>query len=94
MFRPHCGAPMKEVEGTLRCERTGMPLSERLRHGFTEVLVERSRSAQASPAAGVRLRAPFFCPGCGVQMTTGGCPECGAVLDEFAHDIVELHPHQ
>ena len=94
MFCPHCGATMLDTSGELRCERTGMPLSEYLRLGLTEVFVDRVRFAKRAPPGMVRLRHPFFCPGCGVQLTPDGCPRCGEVLDEFAFHIVELHPHQ
>jgi predicted amidophosphoribosyltransferase len=94
MFCPHCGATLIETSGELRCERTGMPLSGRLRRGLTEVFIDRARASRRGPPGMARLRHPFFCPGCAVQLTPDGCPRCGEVLDEFAHDIVELHPHE
>lgn len=94
MFCPHCGATMIETGGESCCERTGMPLSRRLRAGLTEVFIDRARASKRRPEGMIRLRDPFFCPGCGVQLLADGCPQCGEVLDEFAHDIVELHPHK
>jgi hypothetical protein len=93
MFCPHCGAVLVEQGGALRCQRTGMPLSQRLRQRLTEAFAPGSPAARLG-AGKVRLRYPFFCPGCGVQMTPDGCPRCCGVLDELAHDIVELHPHK
>ena len=84
---------MTEKAGDLRCEGTGMPLSQSLRRALSEVFIDHARSGRRHPDASFKLRHPFFCPGCGVQMTAEGCPRCGAVLDEFAHQIVELHPH-
>jgi hypothetical protein len=84
---------MIESDAELRCGRTGMPMSRRLERGLTDVFITQVRPQQRAAVA-VRLRHPFFCPGCGVQMTHDGCPHCGRVLDKFAHDIIELHPHE
>lgn len=80
---------------TFRCVRGDMQLSRVLHDRLTEVFVSRSRNARPRAASwGGR----WCCPACGVVATTDGghvrCPQCGEHLDEFLHQLVELHPHR
>jgi hypothetical protein len=86
---------MSIVDGTLTCVAGEMQLSKALNDSLSEVFVARVREAR--PRA-FNWGGHWFCPGCGVPATTERehvrCDTCGAYLDEFLYQLIELHPHR
>ena len=97
MFCPKCGDELIEAEDGISCVRGEMILSPHLALRFKQCFidrVDRPREARFSFPVGGR----WFCPGCGVEMLEEDghirCPRCNCSLNEFIHQLVELHPHR
>jgi DNA-directed RNA polymerase subunit M/transcription elongation factor TFIIS len=98
MFCPRCGNAMTLTDShagtTYSCLRGDMQLSRVMHDRLSEVFVARTRSARTHA---LNWGGGWFCPGCGVPATTDAehvrCPKCNEYLDEFLHQLIELHPH-
>ena len=95
MFCPRCGDRMAPTDGTLKCLRGDMLLSEALRRRLEEVFVKRVRAGRSVP---LNWGGEWHCPGCGDRAQFDGehvrCLECGELMDEFLNELIELHPHR
>jgi rubrerythrin len=73
-----------------------MSLSQKLEEGLIDCFILRVRKPK-------ELKFPFivggtwFCPACGIKMFEKNgdvrCSQCNLSLNEFIHQLVELHPH-
>jgi len=99
MFCPKCGEPMtltpSHASATFRCVGGDMQLSRKLHDALCEVFVARTRRANGQ--TGLASSGPWYCPGCGVPMSTAGAsvqyPACAEHLEEFIYALIERHPH-
>jgi hypothetical protein len=82
-------------DSTFTCVPGEMQLSRHLHDSLSDVFVTHARSAR--PWA-LKWGGRWFCPGCGVEATADRqhvrCEKCGEYLDEFLHQLIELHPHR
>ena len=91
MYCPKCGDPIVSEGGLMRCLRGlefSMDLARRLQQRFgTTSGPDRQRGRPLGVGH-------WYCPGCGSEMALdAACSSCGASIQEFAHALVELHPH-
>jgi hypothetical protein len=97
MYCPKCGDVLEQINGVWVCRRGDMPLSNRLSAAFEDQYVLKIRATEYRPAA-LRWGGVWYCPGCGVRLEERdglvACHECGRSLNEFLHELIELHPHQ
>jgi hypothetical protein len=91
MYCPKCGDPIVSEGGRWRCERGlefSMDLARRLHKRFGSTS---GPEAQRGRPVGVGR---WYCPACGSAMAIdAACPSCCASIQEFAHALIELHPH-
>jgi hypothetical protein len=95
VFCPKCGKGMVVRDGEVTCVPGEMGLSRKMHDGLSEVFIAHTRRSRprAFPWGG-----RWFCPGCGGPMKTDNehvrCETCSEYLDEFIHQLVEVHPHR
>lgn len=96
MFCPKCNDELIKVKEELTCLRGQMGLSNHLEQGLTECFVLKNRKPKEFKFSFL-VGGKWFCPGCGVlTIEEDGfvrCPQCDFSLNEFIHELVELHPH-
>jgi hypothetical protein len=81
--------------GEVTCVSGDMGLSQKMHDGLYEVFIARTRRGRPRT---FRCGGRWFCPGCGGPLKAESehvrCETCREYLDEFIHQLVELHPHQ
>ena len=96
MYCPKCGEELSETEEGFVCEPGRMPLSQVLGQLLWECYVAETREPRDF-RFDFTVGGQWFCPACGVptreEEGSVRCPECGRSLNEFIHNLVELHTH-
>lgn len=97
MYCPCCGDTLTLSLGVYRCERGEMELSHMTAEALTECYIARKRTPHSRPRTRGLDRA-WYCPGCGVKMREAKavftCPACRRSINEFIHELLDLHPHR
>jgi hypothetical protein len=97
MYCPKCGDVLEQINGVWTCRRGDMPLSNHLSAAFVDQYVLKIRANEHRPVA-FRWGGVWYCPGCGIRLEERdglvACHECGQSLNEFLHELIELHPHK
>ena len=103
MYCPKCGDLLEETNGTFRCNRGEMEMSQHLAAHLYAYFISRSEQPRGAPPISepVRKRSAdggWFCPCCGIAMDEEthwglGCSRCGLGLYQFLFELVEHHPH-
>lgn len=96
MFCPKCGDELRNVKGELTCARGGMGLSKSMERRLLECYVLKSRVPTESKVSFL-WGGTWYCPGCGVKAEEREgrvrCPQCSLNMNEFLHQLIEVHPH-
>ena len=75
-----------------------MTLSENVRRGLEETFIAATRPPREAPTFATGIGGHWFCPRDGVAMIESDgvlhCSVCSRSLNEFVHQLIELHPHR
>jgi hypothetical protein len=97
LYCPKCGDSMSVADGTLKCERGDMALSERLCEDFLDVYVRRTKTSSERPLS-FKAGGSWYCPENGRPLVEKNgmirCDQCGNALNQFIYQLIEVHPHK
>ncbi len=96
MFCPKCGDKMKKTSLSFECQDGKMELSQFIAERFVTCFIKKIEKPH-SIKFNFTIGGSWFCPGCGRNLKENDgiltCTECKVEMNEFIHQLVELHPH-
>jgi hypothetical protein len=97
MYCPKCGEALKANPDGLYCQSGDMYLSQYMEQRLINCFVFKTE-VPSSIRFRVKVGGKWFCPECGIRLNEVDgyirCSKCHRSINEFVHQLIELHPHR